>query len=119
MNPKGRVEEREYWCQVKGVSNQGRENNNWRTCHKCCYTCRDSCSSPTCWKSLVFCCWRVTPLEYIFAKLDEATANRLSHERRVQYWEKIGHRENDGTWEGQAIANFRKRFGEDFGKERT
>lgn len=115
-----REEQVEVWCMAKGSTNQ---KPDWTDCHLCCSSCNKTpgpclkrpakpCNIP----EGGTCLWRASPSEWMLGNIDEKARRRIYQAHRVRRWESMGHREGDGTWEGNAIRHMRERYGKDFAR---
>ena len=107
-----------YLCACKHLENHG--GKKWSgVCVGCCSYCpRICCDFRTCNRDIIdLCTWRRTLTEWLLGRIDENADKESYQRRRVEYYLRQGHREGDGSWEGDFIRRMREKYGKDFGEE--
>lgn len=108
---------KEVWCAAKSPRNEGGEK--WKgDCRKCCRHCEGKpCDLRVCYMGEKddLCAHKCSPSEWMMGRIDESAREETYQRRRVEFWLKRGFKEGDGSWEGQAIKDLRKKYGKKFG----
>jgi len=105
---------KEVWCQVKSSDNSG--GRKWQDCQKCCSFCNKVCDLRVCKDSQetyvkdALCCWRASPAEWLMGRLERKAMTFIYNRRMYENYLKRGVRPSDGTWEGDRLKDFWKKY---------